>query len=404
MRRFLTALLGCLPLVAGAEELRAGPSWQELEVRVVAGEPGIATEVAAFVQHWTSWVADGLRAGEVRWVPELEEAILALRRLSGIDAAGPEPSDLGLVERIRLLPAGGSNGWDHVVRSLLVDTFDTDGSGVLDRSTELESVPCEAWVAVDEGVRQAWPSGLYVTYGFAPDLVWIGDALGLDPGMRQVITARLGACAVPTPQLDGLAPFDPERMAEALASLPAVGSPPWVEVVRTSLLGLYDGDRSGDLDSAAEANEVPCGVWVRLDAALREEVGEGILPRFAFGDADRWSGPRLGFEGTMRAIAREALTSCGLDEAGAEAPEAPALALSPFDLDHSGRIDRRHEVAAVPCTAWRALDATARTDLGVSAAVALGAGPGLRWAGGGEGIDASMRAAVRRALGRCAQP
>lgn len=102
-------------------------------------------------------------------------------------------------------PAGGSDEWDDAVRPILLNAFDQDSSGSIDRATEIELVPCTVLLALDRLVKpyDNNRSGLTWTYGFSPDtknktFSWQGNRLGIDVKLRSTAYGRMRSCQLPT--------------------------------------------------------------------------------------------------------------------------------------------------------------------------------------------------------------
>lgn len=378
--------------------------WEAVDAGVRQGWGSSLYAVYGFAPE-ASWVGGVLGvAQEVRTAAaaRLEGCGLAEEGLA-IEPDGPDPE-----AHIRALRGGGTNAWDDQVRRVLLGSFDADGSGMLDEDHEVDAVPCEVWRAVDAGVRQSWPAGLYLTYGFDPDLVWIGDAIGLHEGTRQASVDALRACEVQGAQQRLGVSTDPWRVADRLASLPDAGGPVWTEIVRASLLRGYDADRSTWLDRPDEVRAVPCTLWSALDLAVRRDRGKGLVAAYGLDPDRRWRGWALGVQAPLRAIAEDAVRACLLPEPvpGAEvlpepAPDRLAELLLPFDLDLSGSLERAREVRRVPCSVWKGLDAQSRRETGLGALDRYGLHAGARWTGDVVGITAGARAGAVRAAARC---
>lgn len=97
--------------------------------------------------------------------------------------------------RVRTGP-GGSKSWHDAIVHDLVSRFDRNGSGSLDTTDEIQSIPCETW----RGVEQSYETGgLAVTmthlYGFdgseAP-----ANTLGVTNAMRGYAYDRMKACGL----------------------------------------------------------------------------------------------------------------------------------------------------------------------------------------------------------------
>ncbi len=395
-------VLVALAASARAEEDPSWAAWTALEARLDAGEAS-ADELGSFVATWAAWANDGVsgHAGPLRALEAARARLLGL----GADAQrgrAPDSSGSSLRERIAALGGGGSSAWDDAVRALLVEAADVDGSGLIDAPSELDRIGCEAWIAIDDGVRHTWEAGLYVTYGFGVNLLWIGDAIGLPASQREAGAERLRACGVPGATDEPAAGIDAVRMTEALGRLPEVGEAAWHEVVRAMVLGLYDLNGSGDLDTGEEARSVPCGVWTGLDAALADHTGAGLVATHRLDDPSGIVGHRLGFERTLGVLALELVRACGVGN-GAAPEQPPPSSLLAWDADGSGALDRRAEIEAVPCDVWNRVDVDLRAELGLGVWEVWGLVRRIRWSNGTADAP-TLKGATRAALRRCDVP
>jgi hypothetical protein len=143
--------------------------------------------------------------GEFAWRTRDLTAAPAEPFLGGGDSPSPSPggelvigadaSVSALITELEALAHPGSDGWDQVVKQLVASRFDADGSGDIDTVAELHAVPCMVWQAMDKRVRQrSSSSSLLVTYGFLPDLIYLGESLGVAQGLREIAQLRLEAC------------------------------------------------------------------------------------------------------------------------------------------------------------------------------------------------------------------
>jgi hypothetical protein len=322
---------------------------------------------------------------------------------------------------IRALPTGGTATWDIGVRSLLLNDFDGDRDGWIGPS-EVRRVPCTVWHAVDRGVRDGWGAGLSVVYGFQPELVWVGFALGFDERSRTAGGEALELCGLVDRPLPA-APDREEDVARWITTLPDGGTGRWDGAVQLALVRFFDRDGDGQLSTWAEVRSPGCDVWAALDDGARQRWPDG-LGAYGLTSSQGWAGYALGLGGGARAYARDVLQTCGI--AGERAPQLvpdTALArdlrrlpgaggqawtgrvrhtlLDAVDLDQSGAVDAPHEVDAVGCAAWGALDVAFRRSTPVGVYLALGASGAGGWSGTGLGIDGRRRADVADALERC---
>jgi hypothetical protein len=108
------------------------------------------------------------------------------------------PSGGGSVaDQIRSRPEeGGGGSWDSAVKPILVGAYDLNGSGSIDNSAEVSSIPCDVWSALDSGVRSKWSYGLRIIYGFKAGYSWVGDAIGVHESVRTNGDSALMGCGL----------------------------------------------------------------------------------------------------------------------------------------------------------------------------------------------------------------
>jgi hypothetical protein len=308
----------------------------------------------------------------------------------------------------------GSATWAEAVKSVLLKHFDGDGSGLLDRAAELDSIPCEVWQAV---------AASYDT--FLPDLglvgagPYLGDRIGIEAEHRRVVQERVGTClrqtgptaarrvrsdAAPRRQTEGRR-IAPSQIAPALAGLSDVTAEHDRQLAaRMILLSEFDVDRSGYIDTASELDAMSCEVWKALDDAF-----PGLAPTRGFvDDSTARRGTFIGsiifnISGRLRVPAGRRATAClrgetppATDPADVEAatevvriPTAlqeflstetavrivrltsrleqgsaawasavRSVLLEEYDLNGSGMIDARAEIEAIPCVVWETVQST----------------------------------------------
>jgi hypothetical protein len=133
----------------------------------------------------------------------VRRAVLEAGIRCGLEGVPPQPAparDPGKVHSdIAAVPSGGSRAWDASVRAILLQVFDTDASGAIDRSEELEAIPCDVWQQMDADVRRAGTySGLLAPYGLdgSGDTVWVGQALGFGDSVKGAVGGRAKACGL----------------------------------------------------------------------------------------------------------------------------------------------------------------------------------------------------------------
>ena len=372
---------------------------------------------------WGVGLQDVYGFGSDEWYGDALGFAASVRREAEAAFAGcrtgkrPEPVASGLVERIEALPSGGSSEWDQGVAGLLADRFDANDSGLLDSADEIGSVSCEVWAAIDTGVREEWPSGLYATYGFSGGSVWVGYVLGISESLRGETGETLVGCGLSEGNV-GWA-FDDDPVASRIRSFPDGGSGPWDESVAREL-ALFDFDGSGTLDADPEVGSIPCPVWSAIDDGIREGWGSGLYAVYGFGPEFIWVGYALGIAEGQRPAAAMAVSGCGLGAGGPVVPgamgrvrglpeagtgdwdrEVSVILTEGFDLDGSGVLDTEEELKAVDCEVWAGLDVRVEQAWGAGLAVVYGFDPDLIWVGQALGIAEPMRAIGFEVINSC---
>jgi hypothetical protein len=74
----------------------------------------------------------------------------------------------------------------------------------------------------------------------------------------------------------------------------------------------FDLDDSGQLDTQAEIEAVPCGAWLAVDASYQRGRLGIPLTRFYGFDSGTWVNGALGCDFRMREVALERLRACGV--------------------------------------------------------------------------------------------
>ena len=80
------------------------------------------------------------------------------------------------------------------------------------------------------------------------------------------------------------------------------------------LIAFYDTNGSGLINTKAELNKIPCGVWGAMDAGVKQRFQYGLRPIYGFEDGYSWIGSVLGFHDSMRKHGDKALQTCGFAE------------------------------------------------------------------------------------------
>lgn len=100
-------------------------------------------------------------------------------------------------------------------------------------------------------------------------------------------------------------------IAATIQLIPDGGSSTWDEAVKALMLGAYDSNSSGEIDSAAEVAGVPCDVWTVTDSSVRSKWTYGVRTIYGF-DEGAWIGDAIGYAESQRAAADAKAVSCGL--------------------------------------------------------------------------------------------
>ncbi len=101
-----------------------------------------------------------------------------------------------VVGQLSSFPNGGSAEWDTSVESLLLSNYDSNKSGSIDNNAEVNAIPCDVWSAMDDATRRDDEVPVMALYGFAPDYLWAGDALGFDLDVRETAAQKMESCGL----------------------------------------------------------------------------------------------------------------------------------------------------------------------------------------------------------------
>ena len=112
-------------------------------------------------------------------------------------AAAPAAAGGGAVAtQIAALPNPASSEWDESVKKIVVAAYDANGSGMLNTADEISAVPCDAWKAMDDGVKATYGFGIRTIYGFEEGYSRVGSAVGFDEGLRAKADKALVGCGL----------------------------------------------------------------------------------------------------------------------------------------------------------------------------------------------------------------
>ncbi len=200
--------------------------------------------------------------------------------------------------------------WDRAVAQQLTADFDRNDSGTIDTPAELAAMPCELWRALDQAVQDDTATPLASTYGLRAGLLYRGDRLGVDRSLRAAARGQLELCQL---RAVAEAPAEPIDVSKAIVALPeSGGSSRWDRKVKTILLGTFDLDESGVLDSLREIDSIHCDTWRAMDAGARATDDTSMARFYGFADGYVWVGNNFGFDELHRRSALKAMLACGL--------------------------------------------------------------------------------------------
>ncbi len=102
-----------------------------------------------------------------------------------------------------------------------------------------------------------------------------------------------------------------QRLLEIKAK---VGSTEWDSAVKAILIGSYDANKNGMIDTPSEVNAVPCVVWEALDLEIKEGEGEEItlMSLYGFPRGYLFNAEALGISESVRDQANDQVSDCGL--------------------------------------------------------------------------------------------
>jgi serine/threonine protein kinase len=391
-----------------------------------------------------SWVGYALGFDEA--VRPTADSFLAGCQAAGWPAAGggtvvgglgSSGSASGTAGRIRgLSQEGGSSDWDNAVKPIMVSAFDGDGSGLIDGDSEARSVPCDVWDALDDGVKQTYSSGLRSTYGFESGFSWLGHVIGIDESVRATSDAALQSCASGgglTGSTVGGGTVGASTTGSGVGARirglsEEGGSTGWDSAVKPIIVGAFDTNGSGFVDTTAESAAIPCDTWRALDEGVKAKWSYGIRVIYGF-QGGGWLGNLVGFGESIRSTSDSHASNCGLGTDSGEAASAnPApgdgvgakirgrseeggsdpwdaavkpIMVAAYDLNGSGTLDTQAEVSTVSCAAWKALDDGVKVKWGYGIRTIYGFKADMSWVGYAVGFSESVRASADSGAAAC---
>lgn len=103
-----------------------------------------------------------------------------------------------------------------------------------------------------------------------------------------------------------------EAVVERLEAIRDLALDEWEREVLSILVGTYDFDASGSIDTGEEIHRIVCEVWRTLDRELRRRSNETSLREaYGFAPGQVWQGA-LGIDVSQREHLRQDLLDCGV--------------------------------------------------------------------------------------------
>ena len=351
-------------------------------------------------------------------------------------STGSVGSTAGVAGRIRgLSEEGGSSDWDNAVKPIIVSAYDANGSGLVDTDSEARAIPCDVWSALDDGVSQKYSTGLRSTYGFEAGYSWLGYVIGIDESARSTSDAAMQACqgGGTLSGSSGSAGGGGAVGARIRGLSEEGGSTSWDSAVKPIIVGAFDSNGSGYVDTASESAAIPCDAWRALDEGVMVKWSYGIRVIYGF-QGGGWLGNLVGFDESVRSISDGHAAACGLgtgsggaaaatppptggdgtaskirglsEEGGSDAWDAAVkpIMTAAYDSNGSGTIDSSAEVSAISCPTWKALDDGVNVKWGYGIRTIYGLKDGYSWIGYAVGFSESIRSSADSAAAGCGLP
>jgi hypothetical protein len=211
-------------------------------------------------------------------------------------------------------------------KTILLGTFDVDGSGYVDNPVELDAISCSAWSAM----QTAFP-GLAEEYGLIDEADILDSryhgslVFNLSERIKRPVARRIKACLagdVPpsttsqdvtvrgrgvqlTATLAALLEADVAAQLLQRTSKLEPGSAAWAEATRKIFLAEYDLNQTGLIDTPLELAVIPCIAW---QAALA--TYPGVTAGLGFDGTREYAGSRIGIDATLRTSAASQMQTC----------------------------------------------------------------------------------------------
>ena len=211
-------------------------------------------------------------------------------------------------------------------KTILLGTFDVDGSGYVDHPVELDAISCSVWSAL----QSAFPQ-LAEEYGLIDDAEILASryhgslVFNLSERIKRPAARRIGACLAgdfppTTTRQDVTVRGRGVQMTATLAAILEAnvaaqllrrtsrlepGSAAWAEETRHILVAEYDVDQTGLIDTPLELGLVPCLAWQAVLATY-----PGVTTGLGFDGTREYAGIRIGIDVTLRNSAAAQMQTC----------------------------------------------------------------------------------------------
>jgi hypothetical protein len=331
--------------------------------------------------------------------------------------------------------------WDDRVERITLAMYDLDGSGVIDTQAEISGISCPFFAAIDDGVRRDWSgSGVRVIYGFDEPYGWVGSAIGFAQELRAYAADAMTRCGVTanmqqapaqvhSPTHAGPNTGGRGSPATAIGKLDGGASETWAEDVKALVLGAYDLDQSGEVDTTEELALFSCETWRAIDTGVRQGWdGSSVRVIYGFDEGFIWVGYALGLAEHLRLPATAAMDGCNISADSRAVPPVTgdavdltaqridalfgasnwddavaAVLVEAYDLDRNGMIQTGRELKKIPCDVWFAMDrhVLASNDGSAGLRSMYGFATSFIWGGAKLAIHEKLRARADKAMARC---
>ncbi len=180
-------------LVVGAR-VKRGPDWKWDDQDGGAGRLGTVV-IAPTSSDWArvEWDAGG--ANTYRWGHDGKHDLAIVSGASSSGGAGAS----SVIRAIAATPwTGEAGGARQHILPILVGAYDSNGSGTIDTSSEVQNIPCDVVVALADRYRKGghFSSPMRAVFGFEAGYGWVGGSLGFDEKVRVQMDSRMTGCGL----------------------------------------------------------------------------------------------------------------------------------------------------------------------------------------------------------------